>query len=119
VTGDSPRIDGSVIDEGLVRALIEEQFPQWRQLPVTRVVLDGNDHRSFRLGDDLVVRLPSAPGYLPQVRKEQEWLPRLAPGAAPADPGGSGRGRAEPALPGTLVGVRLDPRRAGHAPAAG
>jgi aminoglycoside phosphotransferase (APT) family kinase protein len=79
VTGDSSRIDGSVIDEGLVRALIEEQFPQWRQLPVTRVVLDGNDHRSFRLGDDLVVRLPSAPGYLPQVRKEQEWLPRLAP----------------------------------------
>jgi len=39
----------------------------------------GNDHRMFRLGDDLVVRLPSAPGYVPQVDKEQTWLPRLAP----------------------------------------
>ena len=79
MTGASSIIDASAIDEALVRYLIAEQFPGWRHLPVTRMVLDGNDHRSFRLGDDLVVRLPSAPDYVPQVRKEQEWLPRLAP----------------------------------------
>jgi aminoglycoside phosphotransferase (APT) family kinase protein len=39
----------------------------------------GNDHRIFRLGHHLSVRLPSAPDYVPQVRKEQRWLPRLAP----------------------------------------
>ena len=43
------------------------------------VVRGGNDHRMFRLADDLSVRLPSAPGYVPQVVKEQTWLPRLAP----------------------------------------
>jgi aminoglycoside phosphotransferase (APT) family kinase protein len=40
---------------------------------------DGWDNRTFRLGDDLSVRLPSAEGYREQVAKEQRWLPRLAP----------------------------------------
>lgn len=67
------------VDEDLVRALLHEQHPQWQDLPIRPVRDGGNDHRIFRLGDDLSVRLPSASGYVPQVRKEQEWLPRLAP----------------------------------------
>lgn len=39
----------------------------------------GWDNRTFHLGDDMAVRLPSAEGYTPQVDKEQRWLPRLAP----------------------------------------
>src|SRR5262249_54073004 len=38
----------------------------------------GWDHRMFRLGGDLVIRLPSSAAYAPQVDKEQRWLPRLA-----------------------------------------
>jgi aminoglycoside phosphotransferase (APT) family kinase protein len=33
----------------------------------------------YRLGDDLLVRLPRTPDKAQAVRKEQEWLPRLAP----------------------------------------
>lgn len=77
---DAAAIDASRIDEDLARSLVAAQFPQWRDLPVRAVRHGGNDHRIFRLGDELSVRLPSAPGYVPQVRKEQEWLPRLAPG---------------------------------------
>ncbi|MFE5407515.1 aminoglycoside phosphotransferase family protein [Microbacterium sp. NPDC056569] len=66
------------IDERLVRELIAAQFPRWRHLPVQLVRHGGNDHRSFRLGEHLSVRLPAAAGYIPQVRKEQTWLPRLA-----------------------------------------
>ena len=76
---DAERISAERIDESLVRDLLAAQFPQWRDLPVRPVALSGNDHRIFRLGDRLSVRLPSAPGYVPQVRKEQTWLPRLAP----------------------------------------
>ena len=39
----------------------------------------GWDNRTFHLGDDMAVRLPSAEGYAPQVEKEHRWLPRLAP----------------------------------------
>jgi aminoglycoside phosphotransferase (APT) family kinase protein len=67
------------IDETLVRNLLAEQFPQWRDLPVRLVRNGGNDHRIFRLGEHLSVRLPAAPVFVPQVRKEQRWLPRLAP----------------------------------------
>jgi len=67
------------INAELVRALLDEQFPRWRELPIRVVQPGGNDHRTFRLGERLSVRLPSAPGYVPQVAKEQEWLPVLAP----------------------------------------
>jgi aminoglycoside phosphotransferase (APT) family kinase protein len=69
----------AVIDTALVNALVAEQFPRWSGLPVSAVAPGGNDHRTFRLGPDLSVRLPSAPAYVPQVGKEQTWLPRLAP----------------------------------------
>jgi len=67
------------IDASLVRRLIATQFPQWSGLPVTPVEVDGNDNRTYRLGQDLTVRLPTAPGYVPAVAKENDWLPRLAP----------------------------------------
>lgn len=68
-----------VIDATLVRALIASQFSQWRDLAVRPVDLDGWDNRTFRLGNSLSVRLPSADGYIAQVEKEQRWLPVLAP----------------------------------------
>ncbi|MFE1357805.1 aminoglycoside phosphotransferase family protein [Streptomyces harbinensis] len=67
------------IDEALVRRLIAAQFPRWSALPVTRVLPGGIDNRTFRLGSELSVRLPSATGYAGQAAKEQRWLPRLAP----------------------------------------
>lgn len=66
------------IDSDLVRQLIAEQFPQWKHLTVTPVFPGGWDNRTFRLGDRMSVRLPSAPAYIDQVEKEQKWLPRLA-----------------------------------------
>lgn len=39
----------------------------------------GWDNRTFRLGDDMAVRLPSARFYAPQVEKEHRWLPILGP----------------------------------------
>jgi len=66
------------VDAELVARLIAEQFPQWAELPIRPVELSGWDNQTFRLGEELSVRLPSAPGYAPQVEKEQRWLPRLA-----------------------------------------
>lgn len=67
------------IDVELVTALVAEQFPQWSHLPVAQVLPGGWDNRTFRLGDELSVRLPSSAGYVLQVEKEQRWLPILAP----------------------------------------
>jgi aminoglycoside phosphotransferase (APT) family kinase protein len=63
----------------LVRRLIAGQFPQWGDLPVWPVANSGWDNRTFHLGDTMLVRLPSAPGYVAQVAKEQRFLPLLAP----------------------------------------
>lgn len=63
----------------LASSLISEQFPHWAHLPITTVPLSGIDNKTFRLGEAMSIRLPSAPGYAPQVEKEQKYLPLLAP----------------------------------------
>ncbi|MEU4538831.1 aminoglycoside phosphotransferase family protein [Streptosporangium sp. NPDC023825] len=67
------------IDAALVRRLVAAQFPQWSALPVTPVEVDGWDNRTYRLGDEMTARLPTAAGYVPAVDKEDRWLPILAP----------------------------------------
>jgi aminoglycoside phosphotransferase (APT) family kinase protein len=67
------------IDASLVARLVAAQFPQWAGLEITPAQPNGWDNRTFRLGPDLSVRLPSAEPYAAQVRKEHRWLPVLAP----------------------------------------
>jgi len=66
------------IDERLVRRLIAHQFPQWAGLELTRVPSAGTDNTMFRLGNDLVVRLPRIATAAADALTEQQWLPRLA-----------------------------------------
>ena len=85
------------LDAGLVRRLIAAQFPQWADLTVKKVEPGGWDNRTFRLGEAMSVRLPSAARYAAQVEKEQAWLPRLAaqlplPIPAPVAMGRPGQG---------------------------
>ena len=58
-----------------VRRLVADQLPQWADLPVRAVERQGNDNRTFRLGDELAVRLPSHPSYVAGVAKEDRALP--------------------------------------------
>jgi aminoglycoside phosphotransferase (APT) family kinase protein len=72
-------VQKAAITPVLVSELVAAQFPQWAHLPVAAVELDGWDNTTFRLGEDLSVRLPSGDAYVPQVDKEHRWLPILAP----------------------------------------
>lgn len=72
-------IDRDDIDTALVSRLVATQFPQWAHLPVRPVPVSGWDNRTFHLGDEMSVRLPSAERYAAQVEKEHRWLPKLAP----------------------------------------
>ncbi|WP_303656068.1 aminoglycoside phosphotransferase family protein [Streptantibioticus ferralitis] len=67
------------IDASLVGRLIAAQFPRWAALPIAEVYSAGTDNAMYRLGDNMVVRLPRIPGAARQVAKEQRWLPYLAP----------------------------------------
>jgi aminoglycoside phosphotransferase (APT) family kinase protein len=71
--------DAPHIDEALVRRLLTAQFPHWAELPVRPVAEPGWDNMTYRLGDDMSVRLPRFERWVGQVEREQTWLPRLAP----------------------------------------
>ncbi|WP_406384627.1 aminoglycoside phosphotransferase family protein [Streptomyces sp. NBC_01618] len=85
-------VDEPDIDQSLVRRLITAQFPQWIGLPVEPVVSVGTSNAMYRLGEDLVVRLPRTAGAADDVAKEHHWLPRLAPSLPAAIPVPLGRG---------------------------
>lgn len=65
------------VDEMLVRALLKAQRPEWAGLPLSSAGA-GTDNTMYRLGHDLLVRLPRTADNGQSVRKEQEWPPRLA-----------------------------------------
>ncbi len=67
------------IDTVLVRMLVATQFPQWKDFQVRPVAHGGWDNRTFHLGNQLLVRMPSAPEYAEKVAIEHRWLPILAP----------------------------------------
>jgi aminoglycoside phosphotransferase (APT) family kinase protein len=67
------------IDLSLVQRLVRAQLPQWADLPIKPVAVGGWYNRTFHLGEQLLVRLPSSVKYADNVRKEQTWLPWLAP----------------------------------------
>jgi aminoglycoside phosphotransferase (APT) family kinase protein len=77
--GHLPRDGRAGIDAGLVRRLVAAQHPHWRELEVVPVEVDGWDNRTYRLGPELSVRLPTDDSYVPAVAKEHRWLPVLAP----------------------------------------
>lgn len=66
------------IDLKTVTKLIDTQFPQWSELPITSVKQSGWDNYSFRLGNNMLIRIPSHNDYAASVKKEQRWLPFLA-----------------------------------------
>jgi aminoglycoside phosphotransferase (APT) family kinase protein len=66
------------IGEDLVRALLAEQHADLADRPL-RQVANGWDNVLFRLGDDLVVRLPRRAQAAPLVEHEHRWLPTFAP----------------------------------------
>lgn len=66
-------------DVALVGRLLATQFPQWADLPIEPVPSAGTDNALFRLGDEMVVRLPRRERTSGTLDKERQWLPRLAP----------------------------------------
>lgn len=84
------------VSADLVRALLTDQHPHYAHLPV-RFSGEGWDNVTFRLGDNLAVRLPRRIVAVDLIANEQRWLPLLAPSlpvpiTAPIAIGTAGRG---------------------------
>jgi len=72
------------LDDAVVRRLVDTQFPEWASLPLERVTSSGTVNVLYRLGRELVLRLPRvrADGVSDWAsgtfERDVEWLPRLA-----------------------------------------
>lgn len=59
------------VNAEMVRALVDEQFPKWRGLPITAAGQQGTVNTLFRIGDRFVARFPLEPGDIEAIRR---WL---------------------------------------------
>jgi len=59
--------------------MVAVQFPRCAHLRVTAVKPGGWDNRTYRLGMEMSIRLPSQQRYAAQIEKEHRWLPVLGP----------------------------------------
>jgi aminoglycoside phosphotransferase (APT) family kinase protein len=92
--------DGEVhIDAGLVRRLLQAQFPEWAGLPLVAAPSTGTVNAIYRLGDDLCVRLPRVHRWAADLSKELRWLPQLAPQLPLMVPEPVASGRPSPDFP--------------------
>jgi aminoglycoside phosphotransferase (APT) family kinase protein len=66
------------VDSELVRTLLREQHPDLADLAI-RPLDAGWDNAMFRLGGDLLVRLPRRSVAATLLEHEQRWLPQIAP----------------------------------------
>ena len=71
--------DELAIDLPVVRALVDRERPSWGHLPLRRLGASGSSNALFRLGDELLVRLPRQPGGAATIEEEARWLPVVGP----------------------------------------
>src|SRR5512132_3298603 len=71
---DEPRIDAP-----LVERLVAAQFPRYAHLPVVKFESPGTTNAIYRLGSDLMARLPRRASGVGELHKSFTWLPRFAP----------------------------------------
>jgi aminoglycoside phosphotransferase (APT) family kinase protein len=67
------------IDAPLVERLVAAQFPEYASLPVVEHESPGTTNAIYRLGSDLMARLPRRASGVEELDKSFAWLPRLAP----------------------------------------
>ena len=65
------------VSAAVVRALLRDQQPHLAGRSLVRVA-NGWDNATFRLGDDLAVRLPRRDEAVPLIVHEQQYLPGIA-----------------------------------------
>lgn len=86
-------------DKSLVEQLIAQQFPEFGHLAIKRVLPGGWDNVTYRLGDDLSIRLPAAVRYAPQIAREEVAFECLAGRLSVAIPSRVRTGLAGPNFP--------------------
>lgn len=70
------------ISEELVRRLVHRSFPAYASCDIAALGSSGSSNALFRLGSELVVRLPRQPGGGATIEHEARWLPCVAKAVA-------------------------------------
>lgn len=69
--------DDLPVNDAMIRALVTQHAPQWAALPLQRVDSSGTDNAMFRIGSELVLRIPRRRSAVALLSKELDWLAHL------------------------------------------
>lgn len=71
LSGMDMHVDQLTVSVETVRELVDQQFPEWRELPVGHLASQGTVNALFRIGDELLARFPLRPADDDATRR---WL---------------------------------------------
>ena len=74
ISGVKMHADQLKVSPETVRKLVDEQYPEWRSMPVTRIAAHGTVNAIFRIGDRFAARFPLQPGT--STRRGAGWSPK-------------------------------------------
>src|SRR3954454_3129351 len=77
------------VDADIVRQLLTDQRPDLARLPITPVVSTGTVNALFRIGEDLVARLPLQHQWAEGIDREWRWIPWLSSRISSVRPAGT------------------------------
>jgi len=69
--------DDLTLTDADIHALLTEHAPQWATLPLLHVDSSGTDNAMFRIGSELVLRVPRRRSAVALLSKELDWLTHL------------------------------------------
>ncbi len=67
------------LDPEDISEVIEARFPEWKDLPLERIDSTGTVNYIYRLGDEMVVRIPMVEWGSADITRDAQVLPMLAP----------------------------------------
>src|SRR5271155_3049426 len=70
-SGAQMHVGQLAVSPQMVRELVDQQFPEWRRLPINGIVSSGTVNAVFRIGDELAARFPLQSGDAVSTR---QWL---------------------------------------------
>ncbi len=66
-----------IINDNIAKQLIDNQFPQYKELKITKIPIQGHDNTTFQLGANFIISFPNKDIYQESIQTVYDFLPNI------------------------------------------
>lgn len=65
------------MNDNIAKQLIDNQFPQYKELKIAKMAIQGDDNITFRLGANFIISFPNKDMYQESIQTVYDFLPKI------------------------------------------